>query len=209
MDLNTCIQNFIEQYGLVSIFIIVMLEYANLPLPSEIVLPFVGYVVLKGNIGFFSAIMASIVGGLLGSITNYYIGYYFGTPLIKYIVKKYPKTEKSAIKSSEWLRKYGKISVMVTRVVPLARTFISIPAGISKMNLPIFILYSAIGIGIWNFFLISLGYLVGDNLSLIIKILNQYSISVAIIGTILIGFYLYKMKKGYKMRKGYKMKKRQ
>lgn len=201
MDLNTWIQNFIEQYGLISIFIIVMLEYANLPLPSEIVLPFVGFVVLKGNIGFLSAIMVSIVGGILGSITNYYIGYYFGTPLIKLIVKKYPKTEKSAKKSSEWLREYGKISVMITRVVPLARTFISIPAGISKMNLCIFIMYSAIGIGIWNFILISLGYFVGDNLSLIAKILKQYSVFVAITGIILVGFYLYKMRKRYKMKK--------
>lgn len=193
MDINIFIQNFIENYGLLSIFVIVMLEYANLPLPSEVVLPFVGIMVAKGNISFALAITVSVFAGIIGSITNYLIGLYFGKPIIKYLLNKFPRT-KSSVKSSIWhLNKYGKLSVMLARVIPLARTAISIPAGAIKMNILTFILYSSIGIGVWNFILIYLGYILGDNLQKIAYIVKNYSIIVAIL-SIVIG-YIYYIKK--------------
>lgn len=195
MELNIIIQNFIEQYGLISIFLIVMLEYANIPLPSEVVLPFVGIMVAKGNINFASAVIVSVIAGLVGSIINYYIGYYFGKPIINLLVSKYPKTEKSAKASYVWLQKYDKLSVMLTRVVPLARTFISIPAGITKMNIYIFTIYSGIGILLWNLLLISIGFFVGDNLKTILVILNNYTMSVGVIIVILFIGYLFMKRK--------------
>lgn len=200
MDINNVLQNFIEQYGLISIFIIVMLEYANFPLPSEVVLTFVGIMVAKGNISFIGAIIVSVVAGVVGSITNYLIGLYFGKGIIKYLLKKYPKTKKTARASMSWLKKYGKLSVMFTRIVPLARTFISIPAGISKMNIYVFILYSSIGISLWNIVLISLGYMLGDNLGSIAYIMKNYSIIVISLTILGLGVYYRKRKRTQKIK---------
>lgn len=194
MDINIIIQNFIEHYGLLSIFLIIMLEYANIPLPSEVVLPFVGIMVAKGNISFISAITVSVLAGIIGSITNYLIGLYFGKPVIKYLLNKFPRTKRSVKSSTLYLNKYGKLSVMFARVIPLARTFISIPAGAIKMNIFIFILYSSIGIGVWNFILINLGYILGDNLEKITYIMKNYSIIVAIL-LVVMGVIYYIIKK--------------
>ncbi len=194
MDFNTLVKHFIEQYGLISLFLIVMFEYANFPLPSEIVLPFLGIMIAEGNINFVLALIISILGGIVGSITNYFLGFYFGKPLLKYLIKKYPKFKKSVNSSMSYIDKYGKLSVMVARVVPLARTVISIPAGIIKMNLLSFTVYSSIGIGIWNTVLIYLGYVLGDNLHMIGYLIKNYSLMLVLLLVIGIIWYFIKRK---------------
>ena len=89
MDFNIIAKDLIQQYGLISIFLVVLLEYANFPLPSEVVLPFIGIMVAGGNINFILALIVSIIGGIVGSIINYLLGLYFGKPILKYMVKKY------------------------------------------------------------------------------------------------------------------------
>lgn len=194
MDINV-IQEFIYQYGLISVFIFVMLEYANIPLPSEIVLAFVGIMAASGNISLSSAIVVSILGGIVGSVINYYIGLYFGKPVVEYILKRFPKTKKSLSSSMGLLKKYDKFAVLLSRTIPLVRTFISIPAGILKMNIFVFTLYSAIGISIWNCILIYLGYILGDNMHKIIYIMETYYIIIVIIGVVGLGLYYIKNKK--------------
>lgn len=181
MEFEILAKSLIEQYGLISIFLIVMLEYANFPLPSEVVLPFIGIMVSKGNIDFGLALTISIIGDIVGSTINYLLGLYFGKPILKYMMKKYPKTRYSIKSSMWWMNKYGKISVMLARVIPVARTIISIPAGINKMNINIFVLYSTIGISLWNTILIFLGYILGDNLSNIAYLIKNYSLIVGIV----------------------------
>ena len=181
MEFEILAKSLIEQYGLISIFLIVMLEYANFPLPSEVVLPFIGIMVSKGNIDFGLALTISIIGGIVGSTINYLLGLYFGKPILKYMMKKYPKTRYSIKSYMWWMNKYGKISVMLARVIPVARTIISIPAGINKMNINIFVLYSTIGISLWNTILIFLGYILGDNLSNIAYLIKNYSLIVGIV----------------------------
>ncbi|WP_195939952.1 DedA family protein [Romboutsia sp. 1001713B170131_170501_G6] len=189
MELRLLIEEFIINYGLISIFIIVALEYANAPLPSEIVLPFVGILAFKFDMNIFLVILVSIIGGVFGSVVNYYLGYKLGQPLLSFIKSKYPKTKKSIKASYRWLAKYEKISVMLSRLVPLARTFISIVAGVTRMNVWQFTLYSAIGISVWNIALILVGYFIGDNMDLIANIMKKYSIVVGILGILIIGFY--------------------
>lgn len=181
MEFEILAKSLIEQYGLISIFLIVMLEYANFQLPSEVVLPFIGIMVSKGNIDFGLALTISIIGGIVGSTINYLLGLYFGKPILKYMMKKYPKTRYSIKSSMWWMNKYGKISVMLARAIPVARTIISIPAGINKMNINIFVLYSTIGISLWNTILIFLGYILGDNLSNIAYLIKNYSLIVGIV----------------------------
>ena len=192
MEFRLLVEEFIINYGLISIFIVVALEYANLPLPSELVLPLVGIFAFKYNINFAQVVIISILGGITGCIVNYYLGYKFGKPLIEIIIGKFPKTEKSVMSSYSWIKKYDKISVMISRVVPVARTFISIVAGVIKMDIIAFIIYSTIGIGIWNIALISAGYLLGHKMHIITTILKQYSMLVFIIVIILALVYIIK-----------------
>lgn len=194
MEFKSLVTEFIINYGLVSIFIVVALEYANLPLPSEVVLPLVGIFAFEYNMNFTQVVIASILGGITGCIINYYLGYKFGKPLIEIIMGKFPKTEKSIISSYSWIKKYAKVSVMISRLVPVARTFISIVAGVIKMNILTFIIYSTIGIGIWNLTLISAGYLLGHKLHVITSILKQYSLLVGILAVIFIVVYIIKNK---------------
>lgn len=192
MEFRSLVEEFIINYGLISIFIVVALEYANLPLPSELVLPLVGIFAFKYNMNFTQVVTISILGGITGCIVNYYLGYKFGKPLIEIIIGKFPKTEKSVMASYSWIKKYDKISVMISRVVPVARTFISIVAGVIKMNIITFIIYSTIGIGIWNLALISAGYLLGHKIHIITTILKQYSLLVCIIAVIFTIVYIIK-----------------
>lgn len=181
MEIKELIEQFIINYGLISIFIIVALEYANIPLPSELVLPLVGILALKFNMNILLVILVTILGGIVGSIINYYLGYKFGKPLISIIKNKYPKSKKSIRASYKWMAKYEKISVMLSRVIPLARTFISIIAGVAKMNVYSFIIYSTIGISIWNTALLLMGYILGENINYINTLLKEYSIIIFII----------------------------
>ncbi|MGL5328273.1 MAG: DedA family protein [Peptostreptococcaceae bacterium] len=192
MELKLIIEEFILNYGLISIFLIVALEYANAPLPSEIVLPVVGFMALEFDMNLILVIITSILGGVFGSIINYYLGQKFGNPLISYVIKKYPKVKTSVKESYRWLNKYGKISVMLSRLVPLARTFISIIAGVTKVPLVEFVLYSTIGISVWNVFLILLGYIVGDNANLIAQTLSKYSVMIGLV--LFVGIVLFIIK---------------
>lgn len=193
MEIKSLIEQFILSYGMISIFLIVALEYANIPLPSEIVLPFVGIMCFEYDMNIIIVIIVTVLGGVFGSILNYYLGYKFGKPLLKKIRDKYPKTRKSINASYKWIYKYEKISVMLSRVVPLARTFISLIAGVAKINIWDFVFFSTIGIAVWNITLISLGYFIGDNLHLIGAILSNYSSLILFI--LILGFIYFLIKK--------------
>ena len=189
MELGIIIEEFILNYGIISIFIIVALEYANLPLPSEIVLPLAGILASEYNMNIILIILVSIIGGIVGSLTNYYLGYYFGNPLIYKLKKKYPKTKRAIKESYRWMEKYENISVMLSRLVPIARTFISIVAGVTRMGVWEFILYSSVGISLWNTILILIGFVIGDNMNQISYILGTYSKVIAIL--LVISFIIY------------------
>ncbi|CEN21366.1 DedA family protein [Paraclostridium sordellii] len=199
MDLKLLIEQFMINYGLISIFLVVALEYANFPLPSELVLPLVGIFAFEYDMNLIQVLFASISGGVIGSIINYYLGFKFGKPFIDMIGKKFPSTKKSIKSSYRWISKYDKVSTMLSRLVPVARTFISIVAGVIKMNLVAFIVYSTIGIGIWNTILIYAGYLLGDKLHLITYILKQYSLIVIVIG--ILAFITYILINRFKIKK--------
>ena len=156
-----------SQFGYAGILMLVGLEYACFPLPSEIVLTFVGMGIAKGHYTPFLAILGSFLGGILGSLLCYAIGYLGGVPFLEWSKRKFPKTEKTILALGEWFDTYGNIAVLFTRIVPLTRTYVSFLAGSQKLPLPVFIVYSSIGIFLWNSVLMGLGYFVGDNLALI------------------------------------------
>ena len=190
------LQEFLQQYGYLCIFILVLLEYANAPLPSELVLPLIGFLIVDGYMEFVPALLVSTIAGILGSLINYMIGRYFSKWTKNALTSKNKKMEIALSESIRWVKKYGSLSVMLSRVIPLIRTIIAIPAGLIKMPVWEYIVFSGIGICIWNMALISLGVLFAGNMDKIAIMLSGYSsLIAAIIILIVLRVILKKIKK--------------
>ncbi|MDO4534344.1 MAG: DedA family protein [Clostridium perfringens] len=150
---------YLTRYGIWFLFLIVFLEYLNLPgFPSGIIMPAAGILIANNNLNFLFALSVSVLAGLLGSLVLYSLGYFLGTPFVEKIYKKFPKFQKSIDKTFAYVNKYGAKASFISRLIPVARTLISLVNGIAKTNLLRFILFSICGITIWNFAFIYAGY---------------------------------------------------
>ncbi|MFR2838439.1 MAG: DedA family protein [Zhenhengia sp.] len=153
---------YMQDYGIIFLFVIVYLEYMNLPgLPAGIIMPAAGLLIARSDISFIYALSISVLAGLLGSYTLYAIGYFIGTPIVDKIYEKYEKMRPSIDKSFGYIDKYGNGGVFVSRLIPVARTLISLVGGTVRMKLRGFTFYSIIGITLWNAGFILAGYLLG------------------------------------------------
>ena len=199
MNIQILAETLIIKLGYLGSFILVLLEYANFPIPSEIVLPLIGLFSSKYSLNLFLMIILSTIAGILGSLINYYIGFKYGRNILNVIYKKFIFLKKPIDSAEMYASKYGKNAVLITRVIPIARTAISLIAGIYKIPLNIFILYSSIGISVWNLLLIMLGYFLKSNFNSINIILSKYSITcITIIAIITIVIYINKIIKNTK-----------
>lgn len=176
MNIQILAETLIIDFGYVGSFILVLLEYANFPLPSEMVLPLIGLLSSKYNLNLLLMILLSTIAGIIGSLINYYIGFRYGYSILSTISKKFNFLKKPVESANLYISKYGKNAILITRVVPLARTAISLIAGMYKIPLNVFIIYSAIGISVWNSILIMLGHFLKSNFNFISTILSKYSI---------------------------------
>ncbi|WP_027701163.1 DedA family protein [Metaclostridioides mangenotii] len=204
MNIDAMIYSYIINYGIISIFILIFLEYAGVPLPSEATLPLMAIFIANGKISFFSAIIASTIIGLIGSIVSYLTGKFFKEKLFKYINMKNRKMKKSLNLSLKYMKKYGKFSMSIARVMPVVRTFISIPAGASEMKMSEFTIYSSIGILAWNSILIYLGCILGNNIKQISYIMSRYAIILGILAVLVIIVYFFILKRNSKRVLRYK-----
>ena len=162
LDINT-ILNYLNQHGIIFLFVIVFLEYLNLPgLPAGIIMPAAGILIARGSMNVWSAVIISVIAGLAGSLVLYIIGYYFGKPFLDKISSKYEKTKKPIAKLYYYLNRYGNLGVFIVRLIPVARTIISVVAGTTKLNIIPFLLYSAAGIFLWNSAFLFFGYAFGN-----------------------------------------------
>jgi len=164
--------NLLSQWGYAGVFLLMTLEGATLPVPSEIILPLTGFLVYKHTLEFWPAVAVASLGGLLGTMIDFSIGYYLGRPAVLRFGAKIRLREHHLITAEGWFEKYGNVAVLLARFVPLLRTVIAFPAGIAKMKIGKFLAYSTIGIVIWDIILIYLGVLAGQNASSIISTLD-------------------------------------
>lgn len=159
------IENVIEYfsiYGMWLVFLIVFLEYLNLPgLPAGIIMPAAGILIATSEWSFTYSLFVSVIAGLLGSIVLYYIGYFLGRPVVDKMYNKYPKMQGSIDKTFNYVDKYGNKGIFISRLIPVARTLISLAAGVFNINIFKFLMYSTVGITVWNFGFIFVGYIAG------------------------------------------------
>lgn len=155
----------IEEWGYGGIVALMAIESANIPLPSEIIMPFSGFL-CSGEDPRFNVWLAGLAGGLgcmLGSWVSYYIGYYGGRPFIVKYGKYVLFSRRDLELADRWFERYGDATAFWSRLMPVVRTFISLPAGIARANLPRFLVYSFVGSVIWSTGLAYIGMVMGEN----------------------------------------------
>jgi membrane protein DedA with SNARE-associated domain len=139
------------------------LESSILPVPSELVMPPAGYWAAKGQMSFAVALLCGVIGSIIGALANYYGAQLIGRPLIQRYGKYVLLSEKNLLRSERFFAEHGEISTLIGRLFPVVRHLISIPAGLHRMPLPKFILYTAVGAGIWCAILTYIGYFLGQH----------------------------------------------
>ena len=188
----------IEIGGYFGIFILMSLESMIAPVPSEIVMPFAGYLVAQGKFSFWGALLASSIGSIAGSLISYYMGVYLGRPAILKFGKYLLLNEEHLEWTEKWFKNLGEKTILISRFIPVVRHLISIPAGIAGMNIPKFAIFTAIGATIWNFILLYAGFRLGSHWELIHKYSSQLDI-LFIIGIVMfMGYFIWK---SYKKKK--------
>ena len=183
--------------GYLGIFLMMFLESSFFPFPSEVVMIPAGYLAYKGEMNIYIAIVAGILGSLAGALFNYYLAIKFGRKfLIKY-GKYFFIKEPTIIKMEEFFKSHGHISTFSGRLIPAVRQYISFPAGLARMNLFIFCIYTSLGAGIWVIILTLLGYFLGGNEALIKEYWHTIVIVILVLLAVL-GFAYYKRVKNKK-----------
>ena len=189
------IVHYIAIWGYGAIMLGMALESACLPIPSELILGFVGYQVFLGRMDFTAAVIAGVIGGLIGSVITYWIGY-FGGPLFVEKYGRYLFISKKHVGSAHyWFTRYGLKAAFWGRLLPVVRTFISLPAGFARVPFFKFVVYTICGSTPWTIFLIYAGMLLGENWSKIETIGHNATLLVGA-GLILLGIIWVKSQLG-------------
>ncbi|PIP23542.1 MAG: alkaline phosphatase [Candidatus Nealsonbacteria bacterium CG_4_10_14_0_2_um_filter_38_17] len=173
------------------VIFLMALESACIPIPSEVIMPFSGFLVFEGKFSFWLVVFWGTMGNLIGSAIAYFIGFYGGRPLVekygKYILLSHSDLELA----ERWFQKYGSLSIFFSRILPVARTFISFPAGVAKMNFFKFSVYTTVGSAIWSVFLTYVGFFGGENWSKIEVYFKKFDWFIGILGILGIGWFIY------------------
>ena len=157
----------IDSLGYLGIALLMALETLIPPIPSELIMPLAGFTINQGKLNFTLVIIAGTIGSVLGAIPWYFLGKYWGLKRIKKIAERYGKwitiSGEDLEKVKIWFDRRGNLAVLIGRLVPGIRTYISLPAGINKMRLWSFLTYSILGTFLWVSFLTGTGYILGAN----------------------------------------------
>jgi len=181
--------------GYLGIFLLMLIESSFIPFPSEIVLVPAGYLASKGDMDISLILLASLLGSIGGALINYFGALYVGRKFLLKYGKYILISEETLDKMENFFKKHGAISTFTGRLIPGIRQLISIPAGLSKMNLKVFIFYTSLGALIWSIILVALGYLIGENQELIKEYLSQIVTITLLCVAIITAMYIYNHKR--------------
>jgi len=182
----------ISSTGYWGIVLCMAIESACIPLPSEIIMPFSGYLVFTGRFGLIETGLAGAFGCVVGSVVAYYAGIYGGRPFMERYGRYVFITSKELDTADRWFEKYGDAAIFISRLLPVIRTFISLPAGIARMNFPKFVIYTFVGSFPWCLGLSWVGLKLGENWNTLGKYFHRFD---AVIGVFLfagIGWFLWR-----------------
>ena len=186
------IEGVISAMGPLGISLLMAIESCNIPLPSEAVLPFAGYLVSKGAMNFHLAAFAGAFGCVIGSIPSYYIGFFGGRKFVEKYGKYFLVSKKDLDEADKWVDKYGDWAFFLCRMLPVVTKFISLPAGILKARKRTFFSLTFLGSLIWSYVLVYVGLKLGEHLDKLKAIWHKFDAVIIIVILILGGIYIYK-----------------
>ena len=182
----------IEQLGYAGVFVGMTLESTGLPLPSEIIMAFAGYVVWEGQLTLLGITLAGTLGCLTGSLIAYGIGAYGGRPLLERY-GKYVLIRKSELdRGEQWFAKHGESAVFISRLLPVVRTYISFPAGIVRMDVRKFSIYTFLGSLPFCFAFAYAGVALGPHWHSITRLSRYFNVAVIVALAVLVGYLIYR-----------------
>jgi membrane protein DedA with SNARE-associated domain len=183
------IRDTVGHWGYIGVAAMMAIESANIPLPSEAIMPTAGLLVQKGEMNFHLAAFAGAFGCLLGSIPSYFLGLYGGRPFVQKYGRYFLVSESDLDAADKWVARFGDWAFFICRMLPVVRTFISFPAGVLKANFGMFALFTFIGSLIWCYFLTWVGIKFGENMEVFVNIWHKFD--VAIVAVVVGGFSWY------------------
>ena len=186
----------IFQLGYPGIFLLMAIESSFIPFPSEVVLVPAGYLAYQGEMNLFLILVVAVLGSLFGAFVNYFIALYLGRRFILRYGRYFFISEETLAKLDVFFQNHGHISTFTGRLVPGIRQLISIPAGIAKMHMGEFALYTALGAALWSLVLVLLGYFIGQEQELLKRYLREITIVTLLIVTMLLVWYYKRKVKG-------------
>lgn len=190
-NLEAWVTTVMEQLGEPGVGLLVLLENLFPPIPSELILPLAGFTASKGDFLIISVILWATLGSVVGAMTLYYVGALLGRDRTRTIFRKMPLVSINDVDKTEaWFLKHETKTVFLGRMIPIFRSLISIPAGVERMNMLLFIVYTAAGSLIWNSVLISLGFMLGENFHIVEKYVSFFQYFVIAVVLIGIGYFV-------------------
>lgn len=194
--LGNYIIKLIESTSYAGIFVLMALESALIPIPSEITMPFSGYLASKGSLSFWPIVITGTVANLAGSYAAYWLGYVLEETVLLNLIKKYGKfillTYDDFEKARHWFVKYGDKIIFISRLLPGIRTVISLPAGMFAMDIKKFTVYTIVGCLIWSTFLTYIGFTLGENWASLEKYYRKFEVLIAVVLIVAVAVYLEK-----------------
>ena len=176
--------------GYVGILLLMAMESSLFPVPSELVVPPAGYLASQGQMNIWLVIFFSTLGSLIGALFNYALAYYLGRPWILRYGKYFLIPPEKFARVESFFLKHGEISTFTGRLIIVVRHLISLPAGLSKMDLKRFTIFTLVGSFIWVSILAYIGYIVGNNMDLVKSYYKQAAIGLVVIMSIVLAVYI-------------------
>ncbi len=174
---------------------LMFLESSFFPFPSEVVIPPAGYLAAGGQMSLVLVVLSGIIGSILGALFNYWISLRYGRPFFLRWGRYFLVSEKTIDRADRFFAEHGHISTFVGRLLPGIRQYISLPAGLARMNIPLFLFYTSLGSGIWVLVLALAGYWLGGNEVGMTAALHRISLLLAGFCALLVGLYVFLRKR--------------
>lgn len=190
--ISNFILGIISYSGYWGIFILMVMESANIPAPSEIIMTFSGFLVSSGELNFWAVVWVATFANLIGSLLSYWLAHRYGRKGVNFLIKIFIIGDDDVALAENWFKRFGQSSSFIGRLLPIVRTFISLPAGLFKVNIWKFSILTVLGSFIWCLALTSVGYLAGENWETVEPYFRAFDGIIVIVAVIVISWLAYR-----------------
>jgi len=176
--INNWVQSIIASAGYAGLGLVMVLENLFPPIPSEIILPLAGYMTLQGHFTLVGVTAVGTLGSVVGALVLYGLGWWLDESRVRHVLSRYGRyamlSEEDLDRALTWFSRYGQPTIFFARLVPIVRSLISVPAGLARMSILRFLAFTALGTGLWSFFLTWAGRTLGVNWSRVTNFVSRY-----------------------------------